>query len=247
MKWRVFPLISCIFLLLALPAHGKSLISDISDHLITIDTSFLGTDILLFGARNDAGDIVVVVRGPKRSYIVRKRERIAGIWVNRKQVSFDNIDSFYAIASSRPLSALKNEELLAQLNLGVSNLPFSVSANQQITVTIADFKDALLTERQQSNLYGRYRQDLPFMGEVLFKITLRFPENIPRGTYTAETYLINNGQLTAMQSTPIVVKKIGADAFISDAAYQHPALYGIAAIILALFGGWLAGIIFRRV
>ncbi len=229
------------------PAYGKSLIADISDHLITIDTRFQGTDILLFGARNDAGDIIVVVRGPKHRYIVRKREQIAGIWVNRQQAEFEDIDSFYALASSRPLDRLQNDALLATLQLGISNLPMKLADNQDISIDITDFKHAILSDKQKRNLYSKYQQDLPFMGEILFKITLRFPENIPRGIYTAEIYLINNGQLIAMQSTPISVKKVGADAFISDAAHEHPVLYGLTAILLALLAGWLAGIAFRKI
>lgn len=236
-------------LLLAMPhpSYAKALISDISSHLINIDTQFRGADILLFGARNDAGDIVVVVRGPKNSYMVRKREKVAGIWVNRQQVQFDNINSFYAIASSRPLSSLQNEELLSNLMLGVENMPLAALNQEPITITIAEFENALLSQKQHSNLYSKFPQDLTFMGEILFKITLHFPESISRGTYTAETYLINNGQLIAMQSTPISVKKVGADAFIADAAHEHPALYGLTAIALAILAGWIAGLVFRKI
>jgi hypothetical protein len=30
------------------------------------------------------------------------------------------------------------------------------------------------------------------------------------------------------------------------AAVDHPLLYGLAAVILALFTGWLGGVVFRR-
>lgn len=227
-------------------AFAKALISDISDHLIRIDTNFKGTDILLFGARNDAGDIVVVVRGPKHGYIVRKKGRVAGIWVNKEQLVFEGIESFYAVASSRPLSSLKNEELLRFLKLGVHNLELTPTPQETVTVTITDFETAFLSEKERKKLYEKYPEDIPFMGETLFKLTLHFPENIPRGSYTVETYLINNGQLAAMQSTPIVVKKIGVDAFISGAARKYPALYGLSAVALALLAGWLAATVFRK-
>lgn len=228
------------------PAHAKALISDISDHLIRIDTNFKGTDILLFGARNDAGDIVVVVRGPKHGYIVRKKERVAGIWVNREQLTFEGVESFYAVASSRPLSSIKNEELLRYLSLGVHNLSLLPSPEEAITVSITDFETAFLSDKERNDLYEKYPLDIPFMGETLFKLTLHFPKNIPRGSYTVETYLINNGQLTAMQSTPVVVKKIGLDAFISGTARKYPGLYGLSAIALALAAGWIAATLFRK-
>lgn len=240
----------CLLLYLGLLAYpslaaAKSLISDISDHIINIDTKFTGTDILLFGARNEPGDIVVVLRGPRQSYAVRKKERIAKIWVNREQVRFDDVDSFYAIASSRPLQALKSDSLLASLRIGIHNLPFVVVGNKR-NIPVGPFRDALFDKQLHSNLYASAKRSIPFMGEILFRTVIRFPENIPRGTYTAETYLINNGQLISVQSTPIIVRKIGFDAYISDLAHDNAVVYGLLSIGMALVAGWLAGLLFRK-
>ncbi|MFQ5959300.1 MAG: TIGR02186 family protein, partial [Alphaproteobacteria bacterium] len=51
--------------LAALPARAEPLVADISKHRITIDSSFTGTDVLLFGAIDEKGDLVIVVRGPE--------------------------------------------------------------------------------------------------------------------------------------------------------------------------------------
>ena len=42
------------------------------------------------------------------------------------------------------------------------------------------------------------------------------------------------------------VRKIGFERFLGLAAVQQPLLYGICAVILALFTGWLGGVVFRR-
>jgi uncharacterized protein (TIGR02186 family) len=235
-----------IFLFFTPTVQAKSLISDISDHLINIDSNFTGTDVLLFGARNDPGDIVVVIRGPHQSYMVRKKERVAGIWVNREQVRFDGVSNFYTIASSKPLQAIRGNNLLSPLGIGITNLSFSNNRGLLVNEA-APFKEALMNHLLDNELYLSTPKLIPFIGEVLFRVVIRFPENIPRGAYTAETYLINNGQLLAMQSTPIIVRKTGFDAYVFDMAHDHSTIYGLLAISMALSAGWLAGLLFRKI
>src|SRR3546814_898463 len=84
-------------------AARAQLVADLSEHLIAITTGFIGTDVLLFGAIDGPGDVVVVVRGPQRTEIVRRKARIAGIWVNERDMTFNGVPSFYVVASAKPL------------------------------------------------------------------------------------------------------------------------------------------------
>lgn len=237
----------CLFPALA---NAKPLVADISDRSVMIDSRFSGIDLLLFGARNDPGDIVVVMRGPEGHYVVRKKERIAGIWVNRKQVYFENVDGFYAVASSSPLDDLKNQHLLNTLEIGMEQLPQTLK-NKAIRNSNANrdgaFSNALLDYKQKHRLYSTSIGKISFIEEILFRTLIPIPDNIPRGTYLAEIYLLSDGQLSGLQTTPIVVDKTGFDAVMYDFAYQHSFLYGIIAIAMALGAGWLAGVIFKKV
>lgn len=235
-----------VIILLQQPALARPIIADLSIRSIEIDAGFTGTDILLFGARQDAGDIIVVIRGPKAPYIVRKKERIAGIWINRKHATFSPVHGYYAIASTKPLEAIRNDYLLQTLQIGTNNLKIS-STNFNDSMKLQQFRDALFFSMQEKQLYPIETSHVEFMGDTLFRTLIHFPENIPKGTYTAEIYLIRDGILSSIQSTPIKVNKIGFEAFVHDFAYSHSALYGITAIFLALGGGWIAGLLFRKV
>lgn len=224
-------------------AHTRPIIADLSLRTIEIDSGFNGIDMLLFGARNEAGDIVVVVRGPARDYIVRKKERVGGIWVNRKHKEFKETSTFYSIASSRPLDKIHNEYLLSSLGIGFDN----VLNQENLSDEEKEFQKALLAHQTKHALYSPEIEEVSFIGDTLFRSVLHFPENIIRGTYTAEVYLIRNGELVAMQSTPVLSYKKGFDAYIYDLAYNHPAIYGIIAILLALIAGWIAGTFFKKV
>lgn len=240
-----------LFLVLGilLPSTGytKPLVADLSRHVIEIDSSFTGTDLLLFGTRNATGDVVVVIRGPERGFVLRKKERVAGIWINRKEQSFKRLPQYYAVASTRPLETLEQEWLLRQQEIGLEYLPFTHGAETAPGEDAQEFIEALLRERERSHLYNYNIREISFMGESLFKTVIHFPDNIPRGTYSAEVYLINDGRIMGMQSTPLVVRKEGFDAFVFDLAHRHSLIYGLLAVIIALIAGWGAGAIFRKV
>lgn len=236
----------CVMLILCLLgsfAHAKPLIADLSLRAIEIDSRFTGTEILLFGARNDVGDIVVVVRGPERSYVVRKKERKAGIWVNTDQVELNNVEAYYKVASNRTLDMVKNDYLLESLDIGIRNIVLDETKYAHHS----DFSLAFLDHKLQDGLYSAQLDEVTFLEDTLFRSIIRFPEKIPRGDYTAEVYLFTDGQLKGVQSIPFRVRKKGFDAFIFDMAYNHSVLYGIIAILIAVISGWVAGIIFRRV
>ncbi len=76
--------------------------ADLSSHLVAITTGFTGTNVLLFGATDGPGDIVVVVRGPQKDIDVRRKERFGPIWVNATTVAMKDVPSYYRVASTRP-------------------------------------------------------------------------------------------------------------------------------------------------
>src|SRR6201988_33350 len=87
-------------------ARAEGLVADLTSHLIAITTGFTGASVVLFGATDGPGDVVVAVRGPDRQMTVRRKSRVAGIWVNTEKLMFANVPSFYAMVAKRPLKAI---------------------------------------------------------------------------------------------------------------------------------------------
>ena len=100
-----------LLLLLSLPAHAEDLVSGISQDIIQITSNYTGTQIVVFGAieraQNAQGrDIVVVVRGPDQPMTVRRRDRVAGVWVNRDAAHFEGLPGYYFMASTQPIDKI---------------------------------------------------------------------------------------------------------------------------------------------
>ena len=87
-------LVFAIAIAIAPAAKAEPLVADLSESVVKITTGFTGTKVLLFGALQEQGKIVVVVEGPRHALTVRRKQRVAGIWVNRTEVLFEDVPSF---------------------------------------------------------------------------------------------------------------------------------------------------------
>ncbi|MCC7272159.1 MAG: TIGR02186 family protein [Alphaproteobacteria bacterium] len=227
------------------PATAEPLAADVSSHLIAITTGFTGSDVVLFGSTDGPGDVVVLVRGPEGRATVRRKDRVAGFWINVQSVVFDRVPAFFAIAANRDVTMFTSPALRLREQLGTQFLRFDTRTVVPPR-TAEVFREALLRNKQAEGLYAEQPSAVRFLGERLFRANIRFPANVPTGTYTVDVLLVRDGDVVAAQATPLVISKIGVGAEISDVAHRYAAIYGLVAVVAAAMAGWLAGIIFRR-
>jgi hypothetical protein len=69
---------------------------------------------------------------------------------------------------------------------------------------------------------------------------------VPVGTYTAETFLVDDGRVLAAATRDIQINKSGFERVVALTARRHSVLYGLFAVIMSLALGWAATAIFRR-
>lgn len=237
-------------LALAMPsqARAQALVADLSDHFIAITTGFIGTDVLLFGAIEGDGDVIVVLRGPSGKELVRRKSRIAGIFINDKDMTFVNVPSFYSVSSNRPLNEILGPAVRLRHEIGFDTLRLSPekTADMANPALAEEFRSALIRNKQNAELYVEDSGKVNFLGSRLFRTRVYFPSNLATGSYTADVYLVRDGAVISAQSTPLFVSKVGFGAEIYDFAYQWPMAYGLIAVLLALLAGWAAALAFRR-
>jgi uncharacterized protein (TIGR02186 family) len=228
------------------PARADPIVADLTSHLIAIGSGFTGASVVLFGAVENPGEVIAVVRGPARDMTIWRKGKVAGIWVNSESVTFNNVPSFYAVAASRPVDEVLAPGAAALYRIGTANLKLEAKS-PAAPETSRRFADALLAERQQSGLFGATPLKISFLGERLFRTTIAFPANVPTGSYLVEVFLVRDRDVVGGQTTPLVVSKVGLDAVVSDFATREAAAYGAIAVVMALVAGWLASLPFRGV
>ena len=227
--------------------RAQALVADLSHHLIAITTAFVGTNVVLFGTAEGGGDIVVIVHGPREDQVVRRKARVAGIWVNRDHLGFRQVPGYYAVASTGPLDEIARPDMLARLEIGTEHLRLEPIDAAGLSISeITAFQEALIRRKQDEGLYSRKPGQINFLGEELFRTTLVFPANVPSGIYQVQVFELVDGFATDAQRSTLVVSKIGLEADVYDFAQHRAPLYGLTAIALAIVSGWLASVIFRR-
>lgn len=235
-----------LFALASPPAWpAEKLLVDLSDDEIAITTGFTGTELLLFGAKELRGDVVVVLQGPVRDAVVRRRERVAGVWVNGASVIFRGVPAYYHVASSRPLEDIAPPEILTANGISAGTVDLA-GATDVPAARRVPFQDGLIRNKTRQGLYRYDPRGVAIQGDRLFRTTATFPANVPTGPYRVSVYLFDRGKLAARREATLVVRKVGLGADIFSFAHRQGALYGVIAIVVAVFAGWLAGVVFRR-
>src|SRR5439155_8385152 len=141
------------------------------------------------------------VRGPDRAATVRRKSRVAGIWINTQEITFANVPSFYAVAASRPIGAILSPAAAAFYRLGITNLKLE-AATPAPSVVVDEFRGALERTQEQAGLFVKGTSRVDFLGERLFRTTIAFPANVPAGTYLVEVFLVRDQDVISGQTTP---------------------------------------------
>jgi uncharacterized protein (TIGR02186 family) len=238
---------------LLMAADKPVLVPDISARQVQIRYSFNGAQLLLFGAVVYPGgrppdrqvDIAVVLRGPVQPILVREKEKIAGIWMNADSNRFRSAPSFYAVASSRPIPDLIDERTAAIYELGLHNLQLSPGGGA-LPDKERRFEAGLLELRSRQRLFSESSHGVEINGGVLYRAVITIPSQVPVGTYTAETFLIDRHKVIAAATRDIQINKSGFERTIAVAARRHRLLYGLTCVALSLGLGWAAAAAFRR-
>ena len=239
--------------LLLIGADEPQLVPDVSQREIEIQYSFTGADLLLFGAivyprgvqPEKPADVVVVLKGPDQSILMREKQKVAGIWVNADRARFESAPSFYAMASSRPIGQIVDERTAAIYELGVDKLQLSPSSLNE-SAELDRFQAGLVDLRQRAGLFVERPGTVEISDGVLYRARLPLSARVIVGDYTAETFLVQDGRVVAAAVRDITVRKSGFEQFMAIAAENWSFLYGLVAIALAVGMGWAAGAIARR-
>jgi uncharacterized protein (TIGR02186 family) len=239
-----------VFVVGAAPAAADRLIATLSTSDVKITSNFTGTGVTVFGAiERDAGSppqpqepgIVVVVRGPPQTVIMRQKERWVALWINRSARTIPDAPAFYALHSNRALGEVASAAELDKYQIGLSHLALGPPG-----VPPGEFEDAFLRLKQQGGLYSEQIGTVVMPGAGIFQATVQIPANVPVGLYTATVYLFEKGGLSARADGNFTIAKSGFEQFMFTLAHQRALFYGVATAVLALIIGWLAGVIFRR-
>ena len=230
-------------------AKSSEVLVDLSANKVKVNSSFVGTNVMVFGTKKPSESIVILIIGPSEKIVVRKKQPLGGIWVNGEKQEFQNVPGFYAIASTQPLNEIIGPHLMKRYEIGIHNL----IANRLLRKKPADnksdkaFKEALIRGKKKQLLFLDEPLKINVISDQLFKTSFHFPSNMTTGDYTVKVFAFQKKKFISMTTKNISVEKTGIGADLFRFAKEQSALYGILAIVIAMLSGWIAAVIFRKI
>ncbi len=230
------------------------LVPEVSQDQINIQYGFTGAELLLFGAIDDPApsavarrsDIVVVLKGPSQSIVVREKQRVLGIWVNADSAEYRSAPGYFAVASSRPVKDIVDDKTAAIYELSLDYLQLSPVGNVDPDMQ-RRFAAGLVDLNSRNLLYLDKPGSVTISRNVLYQARLSIPSSVPEGNYTAETFLVRDGKVLAAAARDIRIRKQGFERFVAVFAEYQSFWYGLLAVAVSVFLGWAAGAISRRI
>ena len=227
----------------------------LSTDQVAITADFSGADLTIFGsvenidqqvARQGRYDVIVVLEGPARPVVVRRKDRFLGMWINLESETFINVPVSYSVSTTRVPQDITDATNYKQLSLGVNNLHIEPMYRDGNPLKIEEFREALRQRKEATGAFSLRVGGVEFLSQSLFRATVTLAPNVPVGTHKARAFLFRNGTFIKENSATLVIVKSGFEQRIARWSVDHSFLYGVFAVALAMVTGWLGRIIFRK-
>lgn len=230
----------------------EAIVSGLSQNRVSITADFDGSEILVYGAvKRDAPvpdggplEVIVTVEGPAAPVMVRRKDRVAGIWVNNASVKVDSAPSFFAVATTGPLNHILSDTENLRYDITIERVIRAVGIAAEAENS-GEFVLALLRVRTDEDRYRILEGRVELTEETLFRTDVVLPANLVEGEYKVRLFLLRDQKVIAHQERLVGVRKVGLERFVFNLAHEQPLVYGLLSLVLAALAGWGASVAFR--
>lgn len=228
--------------------HDVSLMT-ICPEQVDINAFYKGISLQINGECQECDNLVLLVRGPHEKAEFKRKGREMLLWMTVARVRIEHVPVAYILQSSDSLTGLLDTFLADSLELGYGPLEDVVRIESEKPLEGHEFQQ-YVQFKESRKLYriepGVVKRESAGGGKTRFSSTCAIPASTPPGDYTVSMYAFLDGQLVASEKARLPIQKTGMPKYLTELAFQHPALYGVVAILVAMAAGMLMGVLFNR-
>ena len=246
------PLALALASLPQLTGAEEQIVTGLSQNRVEITANYDGSNILIYGAVKRTApppegprlEVIVTVEGPAQPLVLRRKEKVAGIWINQSAVTISSAPSFYAVSTTGPFTEILShtDDLRYRISLPQVIRAIGITAE---AADSPDFVEALKRIRMNEDRYHIAIGRVQLLQETLFRADVELPANLSDGNYKVRLFILRGGQVIDRQDRYIGVRKAGMERDLFNLAHEQPLLYGVISLLLAAFAGWAASAGFR--
>jgi uncharacterized protein (TIGR02186 family) len=236
------------------PGAQEKVVTSASKNLIEIGLSYQGDRIYFFGVSpvKDC-DLIIRLTAEKSEEIkLSVKGRVGPFWMTVKQYQVSNAPFIYKIHTTKPVEQIVSPETAQELGLGYGSVRRQMKLHLIRGEAAAEDADlvfkGLVKIKEEANLYNIVAdpQRLEIAEGRLFKHYFRFPPAATEGRYVVESFAFLHGQPVGYGRDVIQIKKVGLESWLTSVSQNHPVLFGLMAVFIALAAGLLVGMIFKK-
>ncbi|WP_432817100.1 TIGR02186 family protein [Sulfitobacter sp. JB4-11] len=237
--------------LAALPAIAEEVVLGLSSDQVSINTSFDGSEILIFGAvkreepipDDPRLQVIITVAGPSEPIMVRRKAKRMGIWVNTDALEVDKAPSFYAVSTSTLLGLSLSDTEDLRHRISINRAIRSVDAPDTIR-DARSFTEALVRIKEDTNQYQLNEGTISVDEQTLFRTAIELPAALTEGDYVTRIFLTRGREVVSKYETSIFVRKVGLERWLFTLSRENAFLYGLMSLAIAIAAGWGASAVF---
>ena len=245
-SWQttVWCLTVLLILCLAGSVRAESVTLQVVPPMVEISSFFHGREVSITGTLPAGHQAVAEVVGPVGQAHLMRKGRRGPLWMNVGEVTVSGAPTIYLVLSSAA-------DLLADASpWGLQPLKKHLTMAGQLQAKEKDeFIEQFLKLKKSEKLYAVLPEGLKLSpaSNGRLEVAGRFwlPANVKPDTYKVCLTAVLDGKAVDQQCTDLSVHMIGFPALLISLAYQHAILYGILAVVIAIFTGFIMGYLFK--
>jgi hypothetical protein len=216
---------------------------EVRPSLIEIGLLYRVPPIQVAGQAPPGSQVLVAVRGEDKEETYNKKVQAGPIWISSGKVHISGAPSLFLLFSSAPIDSPEAQQALATeaLTPAAIRQHIHVDAGAE-TVDEDALRASFLAMKLKNGFYqvhnGGVSLERAVDGGAPFSLRFEWPGKASPGTYTVTAYAWHQDGIRPIASRQLHVAEAGFAAFITRAATERPAYYGVAAIILAMLAGF---------
>ncbi len=233
------------------PNAWALLTTQVNHEDIQINLNYHGSSAIISGKSDSGVDLIVKIYSEDGQEKLMKKGSVAGIiWMNVGELTFDKTPELYYLRSTRKPEEILGPQQLLDYGIGYDALARHAEIKpapgpDEKRVLFDDF----IKYKESRKLYSQSVGDIdagPENGGQSYSTVFAWSDQVPPGRYRVAVYAVRNGQVVATADSQVIVEETGVVKALADMAQENGALYGTAAIGVALTAGFGVGMVFRK-
>ena len=228
---------------------GRSwaLTTQVTPQDIPIKLLYHGAKISIQGQCDANDDLIVRINTDPAEMHMKFKGKAAGIfWMKIGDISFEHVPAAYLLYSSGDLASMLPEDVRVKEGIGFESIKAGAVVESSREGMDPDrWIDEFIKFKKSEKLFQVQEGSIARQnGE--YTLDVQWPYQASPGTYNVEVLAVRDGSIVDRAESSLTVVRAGIVEKLSALAFNHAAIYGIIAIIVAMVAGFAVGALFKK-